>query len=59
MLPVDLPACFENLVAKPEQGPMSKRQLLELVGNLKRSELEKSLCGKRLITWYNELKKAP
>jgi len=35
---------------------MTKQEIFELIGKLKRSELEKSLCGKRLITWYNSLK---
>jgi hypothetical protein len=48
-IPADLRTCFDKLVPVPQQASMTVADVLELVGKLKRSELEKSQCGKRLI----------
>lgn len=50
-LPADLPSCFEAQVDAP-QGSLSKAQVMLLIANLKRSDAEKTLCGKRLIEFY-------
>lgn len=51
-VPGDIKVCFDKLVPKPKEGPMSRKDVVGLIGKLKKSELEKSLCGKRLIEWY-------
>lgn len=51
-LPNDLKVCFEELASAPKPGSLSKAQVIDLIASLKRSELEKSLCGKRLIAFY-------
>ncbi len=55
-VPGDIKACFNRLVPKPKPGPMSRKDVVGLIGKLKKSELEKSLCGKRLIDWYETQK---
>jgi hypothetical protein len=40
------------MVPKPRGGDISKAQAYAIIAKLKRSELEKSLCGKRLIQFY-------
>jgi hypothetical protein len=52
-VPSDMDACFSRFVPKPPKGqPSTKQQAYNLIGALKRSELEKSQCGKRLIQFY-------
>lgn len=52
-LPEDLSVCFENEVSMPDKGGLSKKQVIKLISDLKRSEKSKTQCGKRLITLYN------
>lgn len=52
-VPGDIPACFNRLVPAPKKGPMTKKDIVHLIGELKKSELSKSRCGKRLIEWYD------
>jgi len=54
-LPSDLPTCFDRLVPAPKPGTLTQEQILKLIGELKASELEKSLCGKRFLAWYGTL----
>lgn len=51
-IPADLKVCFDSIVSAPKKGPMSRKQVLQLVANLKLSEAEKVACGKRLIAFY-------
>jgi hypothetical protein len=51
-VPADLRVCFARLVPPPPPGPLTKKQVIRLIGELKASELAKSRCGKRLIAWY-------
>jgi hypothetical protein len=51
-VPADMHECFSNMVPKPRGGDISKAQAYAIIAKLKRSELEKSLCGKRLIQFY-------
>ena len=51
-IPSDIKVCFTKLVPKPVSGEMTKRQIVKLLGELKKSELAKSQCGKRLIAFY-------
>lgn len=55
-LPVDLTTCFDHTVAKPPKGPLTKQQVIALIGELKLSEAEKVQCGKRLLAFYSVLK---
>lgn len=56
-IPSDIQVCFDKLVPKPKPGPMSRQDVVGLIGKLRQSEVSKSLCGKRLIEWYNTQKK--
>jgi hypothetical protein len=54
-VPADLKACFASgtLVPAPAAGqPRTERQVVDLIGQLKKSETYKNACGQRLITWY-------
>ena len=53
-VPADLRTCFDRLVPEPQQLTMTARELIGLVAALKRSELEKSQCGKRLLRFYDD-----
>lgn len=53
-VPVDLRTCFDRLVPKPAQQTMTARELMSLIAALKRSELEKSQCGKRLLQFVSD-----
>jgi len=54
-LPADLRVCFETVVPAPKQGPMTKAQVILKIAELKRSETQKTDCGKRLIAFYDSL----
>lgn len=54
-LPSDLRLCFDQTVAAPKAGPMSKAEVMRLVSKLKLSEAGKVECGKRLIAFYDSL----
>lgn len=54
-IPADLKVCFERTVPAPAQGPLTKEDVINLIADLKRSETEKTLCGQRLITFYESL----
>lgn len=51
-VPGDLRVCFGRFVPAPKPGALSKREVAALIAELKKSELTKSRCGKRLIAWY-------
>lgn len=50
-LPADLKVCFDQLVPAPEasKSQMTSFEMFTLVAALKRSEMEKASCGKRLL----------
>lgn len=52
-LPGDIRLCFDKLVPAPPAGALSRQQIVQLISDLKRSELAKSQCGKRLIGFYD------
>jgi hypothetical protein len=54
-VPTDLPDCFNKTVEAPPAGIVTKAQILRLIAELKRSETEKSMCGNRLIAFYESL----
>lgn len=45
-------ACFGQFVPAPKPGALSKQEVVALIAALKKSELSKSQCGQRLISWY-------
>jgi hypothetical protein len=51
-IPADIRVCFEQIVAAPKKGAMTKKQVLALIASLKLSEAQKVACGKRLIAFY-------
>lgn len=54
-LPADLRVCFQEQVPAPKAGPLSKGQVMNLIASLKKSEAEKTECGRRLIGFYESL----
>lgn len=51
-IPGDLVRCFNQLVPAPQVGPKTKADAVQLIVALKKSEGQKSDCGKRLIRFY-------
>lgn len=51
-IPADVRLCFDQIVAAPKKGAMTKKQVLNLIASLKLSEAQKVACGKRLIAFY-------
>ncbi|QOV06118.1 o-spanin [Rhizobium phage Pasto] len=51
-LPADIKVCFEDEVPAPKPGPLTKGQAMDLIASLKLSEFSKTMCGKRLIAFY-------
>jgi hypothetical protein len=56
-VPSDIRVCFNRLVPAPARGEMKQSDMLRLVADLKRSELKKSECGKRLLAFYDTQQK--
>lgn len=54
-VPADLKICFARQVPAPPAGALSKRQLFDLVAQLKASADAKSDCGQRLACWYGDI----
>lgn len=54
-LPADLGVCFNDTVPAPAEGPMSRAEVMRLIAALKQSETSKTMCGKRLIAFYESL----
>ncbi len=55
VLPADLKVCFNTQVPAPKAGSLSKAQVIQLISALKKSEAEKTECGRRLIGFYESL----
>lgn len=55
-LPADLRVCFDEAIPAPH-GPMTKGQVFGLIASLKKSETAKTDCGKRLVTFYDNVSK--
>jgi hypothetical protein len=51
-IPADLKVCFNRTVPAPPPGPLSRKQVVDLIAKLKQSEAAKTYCGRRLIGWY-------
>lgn len=52
-IPGDIAACFNSIVPAPKQDTLTKRDIVRLIGDLKKSEASKQGCGKRLINYYD------
>lgn len=52
-IPGDIVACFNSIVPAPKQATLTKRDIVRLIGDLKKSEASKQGCGKRLINFYD------
>ena len=55
-IPADLKTCFNHLTGFPEGATLSRKQIADLLLKVRRSEIEKSKCGRRLIAWYNAIR---
>lgn len=53
-VPDDFRSCFNYIVPKPQHKTMTEAELLRLIGELRKSEVAKSRCGKLLIQWADE-----
>lgn len=51
-IPADMRVCFDTAVPKPPAGNLTRAQAFAIIAALKRSELMKSQCGKRLVQFY-------
>jgi hypothetical protein len=51
-IPADLMVCFDRSTPGPGEGPLTKSEAISLIAELRRSEVEKTMCGKRLIAFY-------
>lgn len=58
-LPSDLVVCFDSTSQMPTTGPIRKSEVIDLIADLRASELEKTLCGRRLISFYETLLQTP
>lgn len=55
-IPADVRICFSTIVPAPKAGPMTDGDVLRLISNLKRSEASKTACGRRLISFYDDIR---
>jgi hypothetical protein len=46
--------CFNAMVPAPQTGPKTKIEVVQLIAALKKSERQKSECGRRLIAFYEK-----
>jgi hypothetical protein len=53
-VPADVKQCFDKLVPAPKQATMTTKQVLVLIAKLRRSELEKAQCGKRVVSMWED-----
>jgi hypothetical protein len=51
---LDVKQCFERLVPAPTAKTMTTKQVMALITELRRSELEKAQCGKRVIAMWED-----
>lgn len=54
-VPEKIVKCFDETVKLPK-GPWTRRQVVELLSQVRGSELQKAQCGKDLIAMYNDLR---
>lgn len=52
-LPAELVLCFDTVVPVPDLGKMGRKEVIQLIVDLKISETEKTACGLRILAFYN------
>lgn len=52
-IPADIKVCFDRKYNLPPGATYSKKQVIEIIGALKRQDIMKTSCGKRLIAWVD------
>lgn len=57
-VPRDVRQCFHRLVPEPTAKTMSTKQVMSLIVELRRSELEKAQCGTRVISMWDDYRSA-
>jgi hypothetical protein len=57
-VPPDIVACLKKEVPAPIPGEMSRQETARLIYAFRKSDYAKSLCGKRLLAWYDAQAKA-
>lgn len=57
-VPRDVRQCFERLVPAPKAQTMTTKQVMTLIVDLRKSELEKAQCGKRVISMWEDYRTA-
>jgi hypothetical protein len=50
-------ACFHKLTPIPEKD-LNREKVIQLIAELRRSEVRKSQCGKDLLEWYDTVRLA-
>lgn len=57
-VPRDVRQCFDRLVPEPTAKTMTAKQVMSLIADLRRSELEKAQCGSRVISMWEDYRTA-
>lgn len=57
-IPADIQICFETVVGFPPVGELDSESNLRLILDLRASEIEKTLCGRRLLAITDALKES-
>ncbi len=52
-IPADVRVCFASVVPAPRPGAMTAAEIARLIADLRRSDLAKTQCGRRLIGFYD------
>jgi hypothetical protein len=49
--------CFEKVTQVPTENLQTREQVMHLITNLRRSEVNKHRCGKDMLTWYDQVRR--
>ena len=52
-IPADIQVCFDRQYKPPPGKSYTKKQVIEIITALKRQDIVKTSCGKRLIAWID------
>lgn len=55
-MPTHLRTCFQHVTGLPA-GDWTAAQTAEVIGRLRKSELDKTDCGKQLLQFYDDVAK--
>ena len=55
-IPADIRVCFDRQYKLPPGTSYSKKQVLQIIAGLRRQDIMKSDCGRRLIAFYEAQK---